>query len=199
MEDKIAIEPAPGFRLVLKELSAMSGAPQNVKSYNKPLSKPVLLSTTDVKWCHARIQQYGLPYRIHTLLYGSKVVLPEYKPPPRNPELEARIEKLKAEQANKDYQAMIKNVHPSQFETASLQGFGKEVREMNRQLVTGAQYLLSVVGTFFAIFIGLGFATEEYGTRALVATLAAVLVGIAEIYFIIKQDMQEENGKQKTS
>ena len=37
-------------------------------------------------------------------------MLPEPKFPPRNPELEARIQKLKAEQAERDYKRMTENV-----------------------------------------------------------------------------------------
>ena len=37
-------------------------------------------------------------------------MLPEPKFPPRNPELEARIQKLKAEQAEREYKRMTENV-----------------------------------------------------------------------------------------
>ena len=41
-------------------------------------------------------------------------VLPEPKFPPRNPELEARIQKLKAEQAEREYKKMTENVDGQQ-------------------------------------------------------------------------------------
>jgi hypothetical protein len=40
----------------------------------------------------------------------SEVVLPQPVELPRNPELEARVQKLKLEQSNREYEAMTKNV-----------------------------------------------------------------------------------------
>ena len=145
-----------------------------------------------------------MPYRIHQLLNESDVVLPAYIPPVRSPELEARIEKLKAEQGNKEYRKMTKNLIVNQFEAASLRRLGTdireiniEMREMNRYLVTGAQYLTSIVGTFFAIFIGLGYAINDFGARVMLGILCALVVALSEIYFIIKQDIEEEKIKEK--
>ncbi|KAK3083718.1 hypothetical protein FSP39_001986 [Pinctada imbricata] len=47
---------------------------------------------------------------LNEVLEGSELHLPQYVPPPRNPELEARIERLKAQQANREYRDMVKNV-----------------------------------------------------------------------------------------
>jgi hypothetical protein len=46
----------------------------------------------------------------HELMADSVMILPEPKFPPRNPELEARIQKLKVQQAERDYKRMTQNV-----------------------------------------------------------------------------------------
>ncbi|MCL4133429.1 UNVERIFIED_CONTAM: hypothetical protein GTU68_003025 [Idotea baltica] len=198
----LEIVPSPSFISVIEELSSLGGAPPSIKSHSKGSS--ITLTTSDIRWCHGKIKERGLPHRIHQLLNDSQIVLPKYEPPPRSPELEERIQLLKAQQANREYRRMTKNLIVDQFEASNLKGLGTDlkefnaqVREMNRQLVTGAQYLLSVIGTFFAVFIGLSYVLSEYGTRVLFSMFCAVSVGVAEIYFIIRQDINEEKKIEK--
>ena len=48
---------------------------------------------------------------LHELMKGSSVELPTPPPdPPRNPELEARIQRLRKEQERKEYDKMVHNV-----------------------------------------------------------------------------------------
>lgn len=46
----------------------------------------------------------------HALLAECEMILPEPQFPPRNPQLEARIQRLRAQQANRDYQEMTRNI-----------------------------------------------------------------------------------------
>ena len=48
---------------------------------------------------------------LHQLVKGCTVVLPSLPPPPpRNPQLEARIIRLRKEQEKKQYEKMVRNV-----------------------------------------------------------------------------------------
>ncbi|KAJ8949637.1 hypothetical protein NQ318_010053 [Aromia moschata] len=47
---------------------------------------------------------------LHELLEGSEIILPKNEEIPRNEELERRCQRLKAEQQNRDYFQMTKNV-----------------------------------------------------------------------------------------
>ena len=67
----------------------------------------------------------------------------------------------------------------------------QDMREINRDLVTGAQYLISIVGTFFAVFVALKWVTADNAFCLIAALLAALAVAIAELYFIIKQDLKK--------
>ncbi len=84
----------------------------------KDLLSNETFSISDVTW----IQNYMSKNRdelrkicpefrhFHELMAESVMILPEPQFPPRNPELEARIQKLKVQQAERDYKRMTQNV-----------------------------------------------------------------------------------------
>lgn len=96
--------------------------PKDVKN------KDTFLTVGDIKWLHAHIKKHEHKNSVylHELFDGSKTLLPENEVIKRNPELEARCEKLRKNQMNRDYRAMTKNVdnvrvkHPE--ESISYQG-----------------------------------------------------------------------------
>ncbi|XP_063609612.1 transmembrane protein 199-like [Penaeus indicus] len=202
MEDHVLIIPSKRFVQILQELRDAFGSPQSIQQKIPAgegiAGKEIKLTTQDIKWCHEKMRERGIPERVHELLAESEIILPKYEPPPRSPELEARIQRLRFEQENRDYKDMVKSVdNVYQGEGTQLGEIGKEMRIVNRHIISGLQYLLSVIGTFFAVFIALGMATQDYGVRALVATLAALAVGLAEMYFIIREDLKEEKKQDK--
>lgn len=73
-----------------------------------------LLSLQDLYWLYEYIntsnKDSGKKIYLHELIEGSEIVLPKNQEVPRNPELELRCQKLKAQQENKVYQDMTKNV-----------------------------------------------------------------------------------------
>lgn len=202
--DHITVIPSERFLQILQELQSTFGVPDSIKqklSTDEECSKrKISLTTQEIKWCHTKMRERGIPDRVHELLSESEIVLPKYEPPPRNPELEARVQKLRFEQENREYKNMTKSVDAvHQNETSGLGEIGRELRSVNKQIVAGLQYLISIIGTFFAIFIAVGMTTPDYGVRALVATISAVIVGLAEMFFIIRDDLREENRLDKAN
>ncbi|XP_075237320.1 uncharacterized protein LOC142333725 isoform X3 [Lycorma delicatula] len=61
----------------------------------------------DLEWLRT---QSTLATPLHELLIGCDVILPQPIEIPRNSELEARIQRLKLEQQEREYKAMTKNV-----------------------------------------------------------------------------------------
>ncbi|CAL1294718.1 unnamed protein product [Larinioides sclopetarius] len=57
---------------------------------------------------------------IHEVLEKCELLFCSAPPPPRNPELEERISKLKAEQANAEYRSMTKSLLPPDKSISSL-------------------------------------------------------------------------------
>jgi hypothetical protein len=91
--------------------------PEGIKDYKLSIiqkgSEDVHLCLTDIKWLqHQYMMSYdsNRPKSFHDLMMGCDVILPQPEAEPRNQELEARIQRLKAEQANREYKAMTKNV-----------------------------------------------------------------------------------------
>lgn len=84
---------------------------------NESKDEIILLDLNDIKW----IQQTANKRRkinpnieyLHELLENCDLILPENEEIPRNPELEARCQKLKAECEAKTYREMTKNVDTS--------------------------------------------------------------------------------------
>ncbi|NXS12869.1 TM199 protein, partial [Neodrepanis coruscans] len=59
---------------------------------------------------HAALREAGSPLYLHELLEGCEIHLPEVPVPPRNPELVARLERIKAKLAHEEYQRMTRNI-----------------------------------------------------------------------------------------
>lgn len=94
----------------------------------EPNCKDAFLTLKDIKWLRAYMKKHEHENSVylHEVFEGSKTVLPENEIIKRNPELEARCEKLRKNQMNRDYRAMTKNVDNVRVrypeETISYQG-----------------------------------------------------------------------------
>ncbi|KAM9525767.1 transmembrane protein 199 isoform 2-T2 [Guaruba guarouba] len=73
-------------------------------------SEGALVPFSLLRSLHAALRDAGSPLRLHELLEGSELHLPEPPVPPRNPELEARLERIKARLANREYRRMTRDV-----------------------------------------------------------------------------------------
>lgn len=114
----IQIKPTPKLvQFLLKNVQVDSDTPKGIvelKNCKKSSRNSCVLSLVDVKWLKAFLVKYRETRReeiyLHELIRGAKVVLPQPKVIPRNPELDARVKKLYAQQQNKVYQRMTKHV-----------------------------------------------------------------------------------------
>merc|ERR1712111_26405 len=118
-----------------------------------------------------------------------QMVLPSPQFPPRNPELEARIQKLKLQQAEREYKRMTENVDGRQglARDSVDQPIGKQMRELNNYLLIIVQLVITVGCSFafgyFAPYFIRG--VTNVGTRLLTGILCAFVVAIADLYFVI--------------
>jgi len=155
------------------------------------LSGKDLLTVADIRWVYD--QRHLLKdVHFHEIIKDCQMVLPEPKFPPRNPELEARIQKLKAEQAEKEYKRMTENVDGKQGlarDSAAVdQPIGKQLRELNNYLLLILQFLITVGCSFafgfFAPYFTRG--VTNVATRLLCGILVAFVVAFADLYFVLK-------------
>ncbi|UJR37568.1 hypothetical protein I4U23_030269 [Adineta vaga] len=127
---------------------------------------------------------------LHEILTDCDLFVPTYVEPERNPELDARIERLKAEQANREYDAMTKNVSCNQLYTkVSTESFMPDMKSVQGQLITVANVFLTIGGAF--VF---GYKVVEYsiGIKNFVLQIScglfcAFIVAIADLYFLFKR------------
>lgn len=154
-----------------------------------------LLTVQDVRWVYD--QRHLLKGRqsevhFHDLIRDCQMVLPEPRFPPRNPELEARIQKLKAQQAEREYKRMTENVDGQQGlardSTTVDQPIGKQMRELNNYLLLILQFLITVGCSFAFGYMAPYFlrGVTNVATRLLCGILVAFVVAFADLYFVLK-------------
>lgn len=116
----IKIRPAIKLRdFITKNIRDTDDAPLGIISLIKSKKSKkeianITLKIEDLRWLNKYLKEYRKTATekiyLHELFDNSDVILPSPKVTPRNPELEARVKKLKAQQNAREYQAMTKNI-----------------------------------------------------------------------------------------
>lgn len=124
----------------------------------------------------------------HDLMIGCDIKLPQPVDEPRNQELEARIQRLKAQQANREYKSMTKNVDTVRLHEPE-ETIAYQIKQINRQLIAVAQFIFSVLAGFAFGFIGIELIVGnlDFGFRLLLGVMFALIIALAEIYFLAKK------------
>ncbi|KAE8295634.1 Transmembrane protein 199 [Larimichthys crocea] len=188
------------FRNKVTELleNAESSLPQRLReeleeSLEKP--EPTTLSFSTARGLKKFLQDKGHPFYLHELLEDSSLHLPEVVKPPRNPELVARLEKIKAKLANEEYNRITRNVNTQEINrTGTLADFGLQVRSVKAVVVTIFNFLVTVVATFACSYMGSQYLFTDTAARVISAVIAASVVGLAELYVLVRT-MEGELGE----
>lgn len=130
----------------------------------------------------------GAPVYLHKLLEGSELCLPTPVTPPRNPELEARVQKLKAQQLNRDYDRMTSDVDVCRARSSPFTKVGAEVRQLKQQSWALVNLLVTVAGTFAFFYKAVEYSLPDphIPLQVLVGLIASIVVAVAELYFLIR-------------
>ncbi|KAK2846840.1 hypothetical protein Q5P01_009839 [Channa striata] len=188
------------FRQKVTELLAQreSCLPQQLKEDLEEIvgqSEPATLPFSTARTLKKYLQEKGHPFYLHELLEDSSLHLPEVVKPPRNPELVARLEKIKAKLANEEYDRMTRNVNTQEINrNGTLADFGREVRSAKAVVVTIFNFLVTVVATFACSYMGSQYLFTETTSRVISAVIAASVVGLAELYVLVRT-MEGELGE----
>ncbi|CAH0592290.1 unnamed protein product [Chrysodeixis includens] len=157
------------------------------------------LTTSDIDWLYTHLQNQkkkgteNVPY-LHTLLEGSDIKTPRNQRIKRNPVLEARCVKLRAQQEAREYRKMTKSVDNVRLrfpeDTISYQ-----MKQLNRQLIAIGQFLISIFAGFLFGFRGVEWMVGnlDFGFRLLLGVMCALVIALAEIYFLAKKLNEELN------
>ncbi|KAL3184612.1 hypothetical protein MRX96_031686 [Rhipicephalus microplus] len=128
------------------------------------------------------------PVYLHKLLEGSELCLPSPVTPPRNPELEARVQKLKAQQMNRDYDRMTSDVDVCRARSSPFTKVGDEVRQVKQQSWAVVNLLVTVGGTFAFFYKAVEYSLPDphIPLQVLVGLITSIVVAVAELYFLIR-------------
>lgn len=146
---------------------------------------------------------------LHELVKGCDIVLPTPpSDPPRNKELEARIVRLRKAQEQRQYNKMIQNVSRtpegkeesfaaesnttlnsvSKFSFLKCLIFYIAVKLINSQLIEVLGFAVSLFAAFAFGFTGINYMIGplDFGIRALLGVVSALVVAVAELYFLAR-------------
>uniref|UniRef100_A0A8C8SBL9 Transmembrane protein 199 n=1 Tax=Pelusios castaneus TaxID=367368 RepID=A0A8C8SBL9_9SAUR len=133
------------------------------------------------------LREAGSPLYLHELLEGSEIYLPEVEKPPRNPELVARLEKIKAKLANEEYKRITRNINCQELnQYGTLADLGRHVRSMKAVVITIFNFIVTVVAAFACTYLGSQYIFTETAARVLSAVIVASVVGLAELYVMVR-------------
>lgn len=139
----------------------------------------------------ARDTSVSASVSLHELLDGSELCLPSPVIPPRNPELESRVQRLRNQQLNREYDKMTASVDPGRRSATSVTAashLGSDLRQVKQQSIAVVNFLVSVGGTFAFFYKAVEYALPDphIPVQVLAGLFAAIVVAVAELYFVIK-------------
>ncbi|CAM1325626.1 Uncharacterised protein g9010 [Pycnogonum litorale] len=180
--------------MVLKAVIQSKELSQQTQSLFCDESKPEL-SRISKKYMNelynAYVTKLGQTCYFHEFLEKFRFNLPKPHIPPRNPELEARIQKLKNKQASREYKEMTKNVDAT-VSTSEIAHIRSESKAIRNQLISMLNFSLSVAGSFAFVYKAVEYSLPEPNIPAqiLLSMITATVVAMAELYFFITYEMK---------
>ncbi|AWO98507.1 putative transmembrane protein 199 isoform 2 [Scophthalmus maximus] len=157
--------------------------------------EPATLPFSTARKLKQHLQDQRHPFYLHELLEDSSLHLPEFVKPPKNPELVARLEKIKIKLANEEYSRITRNVNTQEKnQIGTLADFGRQVRSVKAIVLTVFNFLVTVVAAFACSYMGSQYLFTETAARVISAVIAASVVGLAELYVLVRT-MEGELGE----
>ncbi|XP_059146869.1 transmembrane protein 199-like [Physella acuta] len=153
--------------------------------YEKILeSDKAVISTKMVREIYNTLRNEGHKVFLHEIVEDALLIPQSISLPPRNPVLEARINKLKILEENREYKRMTRNLGPKSHENFTFQ---EEVKSLNKQLITVFNFFLTVVAGF-----AFGYKSTEYmfGHTLAMQMMSGLIVGLVvffvDLYFLLR-------------
>ncbi|KFQ39011.1 Transmembrane protein 199, partial [Mesitornis unicolor] len=92
---------------------------------------------------------------------------------------------IKAKLANEEYRRMTRNITGQQM-NGTLAEFGKQVRSVKAVVITIFNFIVTVVAAFACTYLGSQYVFAETAARVLSAVIVASVVGLAELYVMVR-------------
>uniref|UniRef100_A0A8D2DQR8 Transmembrane protein 199 n=1 Tax=Sciurus vulgaris TaxID=55149 RepID=A0A8D2DQR8_SCIVU len=180
-------------RTLRAELEAALG--KKLTDGDSPSGPQRLVSFRLIRDLHQHLRERDSTLYLHELLEGSEIYLPKVVKPPRNPELVARLEKIKIQLANEEYKRITRNVTcQDSRHGGTLSDLGKQVRSVKALVITIFNFIVTVAAAFVCTYLGSQYIFTEMASRVLAALIVASVVGLAELYVMVRA-MEGELGE----
>lgn len=187
--DGVRIRPSKAFHCFLNDFIEETTCSEALRTTVQALleKKPVLIPLTVVKSVRSALKQSNTSVSISELLQGSKVCLPSPLTPERNQALEARVQRLKAEQMQREYNQMVSNVNLSTKDFIAAEA-ACDFRAVQKQLFAVINLVVTIGGTFVFFYKAVEYALPQphISAQVLAGLFASLVVAVAELYFLVK-------------
>jgi len=186
-DPSVTLTPSPSLVSYLID-NQVTSPPANIQALVD--GKSILLTVEDIRWLNKTY-----PTLPASILFSSSLNLPSPKFDERNPELEARCVKLRAQQDEKEYRAMTGNVRRDNEKTLNEEEpLKKQFKEVNSFLLLIMQFVVSVVCSFMFGYMSpyYLYGKTDMGGRLLFGIICGFAVGCADMYFVIRQLLEED-------
>uniref|UniRef100_A0A1A9W2U4 Endoplasmic reticulum-based factor for assembly of V-ATPase n=1 Tax=Glossina brevipalpis TaxID=37001 RepID=A0A1A9W2U4_9MUSC len=139
-------------------------------------------------------KEAGITLHLNDILEISSLELPQNEIIERNPVLEARCQRLRKEQENREYAKMTKNVD-STYKHYPEDTIAYQIKALNSQIIAVLQFVFSVAAGFVFGFLGIELiiGNLDFGLRLLLGIMFALIIALAEIYFLAKKLNEYDN------
>ncbi|CAK8695024.1 unnamed protein product [Clavelina lepadiformis] len=118
---------------------------------------------------------------LNRLLKNATLVLPAVKPTPRSPELQKRIEILKASQQNLEYKQMVSNLSQPSVKPRS-----------SSAVVSGLNFSVTVFASVFGCIFLLRNIIPDILVRCIIGLVCGILLLCIEIFLAVRAVNKEE-------
>nr|KAI8728525.1 transmembrane protein 199 [Biomphalaria glabrata] len=150
--------------------------------------KKALISSKTIREVYNTLRNEGHKIFLHEIVENALLIPQSVQLPPRDPELEARIQKLKVIEQNKDYERMTRNLRPK----SDVLSFRQDVKTMNRQLITVFNFFLTVVAGFaFGYKCTELFYTNVLAWKMLAGLSSGLVIFFVDLYFLMRYGMKD--------
>jgi hypothetical protein len=200
LEGGVCLRPGPGLAVCLAAgLEARQAAglatepPPDMVARAAAGEADAVLGVPELRWVGRHLAASGLG---EALLTGA-LQLPALATAQRSDRLERRCVRLRAEQQEREYRRMTDNVRRDGERNKAEEPIKKQLKEVNGFLLLILQFVVSVVCAFLAGYLGpaLLYGHQDVAGRLLLGVVAGFAVGCADMYFVIRQLLEEDGIK----
>ncbi|XP_003246485.2 uncharacterized protein LOC100164954 isoform X1 [Acyrthosiphon pisum] len=185
MDYKIKIKTDPQFLDLFKKIEKSK---VDIPAHVSECFSVKMLDLEAFKWFSENLKKIDGP-PLHTLITEDSIVLPSPPIVESSPEYKEKMRKLEQRLKNKEYDAMTKNVD---FRRVRLpeDTISYQIKQINRQLIAVLQFVISTAAGFLFGFLGIELmlsTTFDLGFKLLLGIICALIIALAEIYFLAKK------------